>query len=168
MASRAEKQQKELINRVATLVRKGLSPTQAKLAEAFVRRLYSNVPPDDILGESTENVAGAAAALLGFARQRRAGKAKVHVYNPQGGGDGWSSSHTVIEIVNDDMPFLVDSVTAELGRYQGEVHLVIHPIMDMVRDRKGNLKAVHAAGEGPAGTGASVTARSTFFTQPPQ
>ena len=163
MASRAEKQQKELINRVAKLVRKGLSPTQAKLAEAFVRRLYSNVPPDDILGESTENVAGAAAALLGFARQRRAGKAKVHVYNPQGGGDGWSSSHTVIEIVNDDMPFLVDSVTAELGRYQGEVHLVIHPIMDMVRDRKGNLKAVHVAGEGPAGTGASVTARESVM-----
>ena len=163
MASRAEKQQKELINRVAKLARKGLTPAQGKLAEAFVHHLYSNVPPDDILGESPENVAGAAMALLDFVRQRRAGEAKVHVYNPQGGDDRWSSSHTVVEIVNDDMPFLVDSVTAELGRYQGEVHLVVHPIMDMVRDGKGSLKALHAAGEGPPSAGARIASRESVM-----
>src|SRR3712207_7457242 len=40
--------------------------------------------------------------------------------------DGWTSDHTVVQIVNDDMPFLVDSVTAEIGQRELSLHLIIH------------------------------------------
>ena len=42
--------------------------------------------------------------------------------------DGWASRHSVIEIVNDDMPFLVDSTTMEINRQGLTLHLIVHPI----------------------------------------
>ena len=41
------------------------------------------------------------------------------------------------------MSFLVDSVTMELTRQQREIHLVIHPQFDVVRDITGVLQSVH-------------------------
>ena len=49
-----------------------------------------------------------------FARKREPGRAQVRVFNPTIEEHGWQSTHTIIEIVNDDMPFLVDSVTMEV------------------------------------------------------
>ena len=40
----------------------------------------------------------------------------MRVYNPQFEEHGWQSTHTAVEIVTDDMPFLIDSVSMELNR----------------------------------------------------
>ena len=50
------------------------------------------------------------------------------------------SEHTIVEVVTDDMPFLVDSVTAELNRRDLTVHLVVHPILRVRRDPSGRLE----------------------------
>ena len=115
MTNRAEQNKQELIDRVAERVNQRLEKDRAKLAEQFARLLYSNIPPDDIKEESADNLYGAALSLLNFADQRKAGTAKVRVYNPRIEEQGWRSSHTIVEINTDDMPFLVDSVTADLG-----------------------------------------------------
>jgi glutamate dehydrogenase len=75
-------------------------------------------------------------AHLGFARRFSTGTPKLRVYNPRPEEHGWSSPHTVIEIVNDDMPFLVDSVTMELNRQGYTLHLLNHPIFAAKRDRR--------------------------------
>jgi glutamate dehydrogenase len=111
MTNRAEQNKQELIDRVAERVNQRLDKDRAKLAEQFARLLYSNIPPDDIKEESADNLYGAALSLLNFADQRKAGTAKVRVYNPRIEEQGWRSSHTIVEINTDDMPFLVDSVT---------------------------------------------------------
>ena len=54
--------------------------------------------------------------------------------------DGWDSPYTVIEIVSDDMPFLVDSVTMELSRQGYAIELIVHPVMRVVRDGDGELR----------------------------
>src|SRR3546814_6859664 len=76
---------------------------------------------------------------LQWLQQRTPGKASVRAYNPDPTKDGWESQHSVIEIINDDMPFLVDSVTAEISRHEAEVLLVIHPVVTLRRDAKGKL-----------------------------
>ncbi len=73
------------------------------------------MPPDDVAERSLRDLAGAALSLWRFAGRRRPGQAKIRVYNPEPDIDGWSSPHTIVEIVNDDMPFLVDSVTAAIN-----------------------------------------------------
>ena len=148
MVVRAEQQLAELLELVIERVRSRLEPERASIAEEFVRQFYSNVPPDDICHTAPDNLYGAALALLGLASDREIGVPKIRVYNPHLEEHGWKASHTVVEIVNDDMPFLVDSITAALGSYDAEVHLVIHPVFRVSRDQN-QLTAIHPIESAP-------------------
>jgi glutamate dehydrogenase len=64
------------------------------------------------------------------------------VYNPQFEEHGWQSTHTVVEMINDDMPFLVDSTRTEINRQGYAIHLMIHPVMKVRRDPEGRLLEV--------------------------
>src|SRR5439155_18888597 len=96
-------------------------------AVRFVRRYYEHVAEDDLLERSVLDLYGAALAQWNLIQERRPSETKVHVYNPRFEEHGWASTHTVIEIVGDDMPFLVDSVGMELTRRGSAIHLFIHP-----------------------------------------
>ena len=100
------------------------------------------MPPADIAGRSPRDLAGAALSLWHFAGRRRPGQAKIRVYNPEATADGWTSPHTIVEIVNDDMPFLVDSATAAINAGDRVVHLVIHPVVTVERDPGGRLREI--------------------------
>ena len=63
----------------------------------------------------------------------------VRVYNPQVEQHGWQSTHTVVEVVTDDMPFLVDSVSMSLNRLGLLIHITIHPVVAVRRDPEGRL-----------------------------
>ena len=63
----------------------------------------------------------------------------MRVYNPDFEQHGWQSPHTLIEIVTDDMPFIVDSATMQLGRLGYGIDLVIHPVIQVRRDADGHL-----------------------------
>jgi glutamate dehydrogenase len=137
MPVRAEDQKNELIGRLAKRVAERVAPDRAREVERFVRQLYANVPPGDLLRNSVEDLYGAAMGLWNFSQLRMPGAPKIRVFNPTPSEHGWRSTHTVVEVANDDMPFLVDSVTAELNRQDLTVHLVIHPVLKLRRDRSG-------------------------------
>ena len=115
---------------------------EAEQAEAFARQYYRWVAPDDLADRSPLDVYGAALAHFDLARRRAPGALNVRVYNPQFDVDGWQSTHTAVEVVADDMPFLTDSVTAELNRGGYRVHLIIHPVISVRRDEEGRLGEV--------------------------
>src|SRR4030095_10611592 len=73
------------------------------------------------------------------ARRRQPGEVKVRVYSPRFEEHGWRSKHSIVEIVTDDMPFLVDSVAMELNRNGLVIHLPIHPVIAVRRDEAGGL-----------------------------
>ena len=64
------------------------------------------------------------------------------MFNPQSPTDQWSADSTVIDLVNDDMPYLVDSVISALAAAGAVVHRVLHPILDVRRDAGGQLVEV--------------------------
>ncbi len=134
----------DLRKQLAELVRSRMPNARA---ERFVQRFYGNVPPDDLLRATPEQLYGAALAMWQWGQQRPSGGAHVRVYSPRLDEHGWQSDRTVVEIVNDDMPFLVDSVTAELNRQGVTVHLVIHPVVRVVRDVSGRLDSLLEPGE---------------------
>lgn len=139
---RADKLKQQLIDEIVRFVGDRIERKRAPLIDAFVRQFYANVPLADIAGEAPEDLFSAAVSLANFSAQRLPGQTKVRVFNPRIDEHGWRSPHTVIEIVNDDMPFLVDSVTAELNRQELGVHLVIHPIMPVSRGAKGEMSEI--------------------------
>src|SRR6201993_4066596 len=118
----------EIIGKVLALLRDKAPKGKIAQAQTFIRQYYSQVDPEDLAERSISNLCGAALAYLDFMGQFKSGAPKIRVYNPQSQKDGWESAHTVIEIVNDDMPFLVDSVTMEVNRQGVTLHLIIHPV----------------------------------------
>jgi glutamate dehydrogenase len=133
-----------LVDDVCSRVREQLSEGDAARAEAFVRHYYRWVAPEDLAERSPLDLYGLALAHFNLARRRPPGTTKVRVYNPQFEEHGWQSSHTAVEVVTDDMPFLTDSVTMELNRRDFGVHVVIHPVMNVRRDDDGRLTEVLA------------------------
>lgn len=148
MLDKARDRKTERIEQIVEHLRARMDKKQAPSVERFVRRFYQRATAADLAENSAENLYGAAFSLWKFAEQRDSGVPKVRVLNPRVDEQGWKSSHTVIEIVNDDMPFLVDSITANLNRKGYTVHLVIHPIVRVKRDAKGRLQEVVSAKSG--------------------
>ncbi|MHC8491717.1 NAD-glutamate dehydrogenase [Thalassospira sp. SM2505] len=143
MKARKDDPKREVIDKVVEQIQQRIKGKMAKDAEAFVRLFYKDVPPDDMAGRSVDSLYGAALTLYKFTQKRpSADAAKIRVYNPDLEEHGWKSDHTVIEISNTDMPFLVDSVTSVLHELDLTVHLVIHPIMRIARDQNGELQSV--------------------------
>ncbi len=151
MPPKALQQKDSLIESVVSVVQKKLPKARAETAETFIRLYYKNVPPDDMLREEEDNLYGAALGLWQFSGTRKAGEPKIRVYNPQYDEHGWHAHHTVVEIVNDDMPFLVDSITAALNELGLTVHLVIHPLAKIVRDASGQVTTLHDPAVAPNG-----------------
>jgi glutamate dehydrogenase len=143
MVMRAEQQKHEAVETAAALAAGRLKGERGEDVARFLRQFYGHVPPEDILGRSSDELYGAALSLWRFAETRPPGRAKLRVLNPRLEEHGWRSPRTVVEIVNDDMPFLVDSVTAALAGQGFTVHLVIHPILRLERDGGRRVAILH-------------------------
>ena len=104
----------ELLDRaeaVALASRGTGGPPHAQVGE-LLGAYFRHVAPEDLLGRSPEDVYGALASHYAIASSRPQGRAAVRVVTPGLVGTGWSAAgHSVVEVVTDDMPFLVDSVT---------------------------------------------------------
>ncbi|MFJ5773686.1 NAD-glutamate dehydrogenase [Streptomyces sp. NPDC093094] len=106
---------------------------------AFLQRYYLHTAPEDLTDRDPVDVFGAAYSHYRLAENRPQGTANVRVHTPTVEENGWMCSHSVVEVVTDDMPFLVDSVTNELTRQGRGIHVVIHPQVVVRRDLTGRL-----------------------------
>ncbi len=157
MAIRTGEVESGLIDAVCDRVRERLPADSAGPCESFVRQYYRWVPREDLLERSALDLYGAAVAHWNLLAHRAPHEAKVHVYNPEFDRNGWQSPYTAVEIVTDDMPFLVDSVTMQLGHGGHEIKLVIHPVIRVRRDDAGRLLDVLAHGaENPEAIAESI------------
>src|SRR5438067_5962085 len=133
---------------VSKLVAAKVAPEQRATLQAFVESYYGQVDPEDLLERQPADLYGAALSHWNFARKRESGRARVRVFNPSIEEHGWQSTHTIVEISNDDMPFLVDSVAMEVNRHRSTIHLIVHPIMQVHRDARGALISAQPVGGG--------------------
>jgi len=142
LSSRHKELKAEQIARVAALVRQRCPGEEGVLIESFVRRYFAGALALDLAERSEDELYGAVMAHWRLTRKRMPGQPAIRVYNPTLEADGWVSDHTVVAMVNDDMPFLVDSTTAFLVSEGLHVHQVVHPVMGVLRDETGVISAV--------------------------
>ena len=115
----------------------------------FVAAYFDNTDPDEIQSRGPAILFAMANAhwrLLESTRARQ--DAKIRVFNPTLAEDGFVSEHTVIQIVHDDMPFLVDSVTMAVNRTGRTAHWIVHPLLVVQRDGQGQLVKTASATPG--------------------
>ncbi|MFQ5955788.1 MAG: NAD-glutamate dehydrogenase, partial [Kiloniellales bacterium] len=145
MAGKSQARKAELVQKLLDGVDRRLEGDKRALARRFVERYYEGVAHEDMLEMTPADLEGSALGVFAFADRRRPGQPKVRVYNPAFEEHGWHSTHTIVELINRDRPFLVDSVIAALNRQDLTVHLLIHPVIRVRRDRSGHLIAVGEA-----------------------
>lgn len=118
-------------------------PTEAvEPIESFVRHYFAGVAPEDIATRGITDLCGAAYSHWSLGFTRKPGQPLIRVYNPRAEQHGWESSHTIVEVVTDDMPFLVDSMTLALNHLGFTIHLIIHPVLTVRRGRQGHLQRI--------------------------
>lgn len=115
-----------IINQVKTYIRNHITDKkEVELLEAFAQRYFSSASLEDLKERSISDLYGILLSHWRFIYERAADEAKVRIFNPAE-TDGWKSTHTVIQISHNDIPFLVDSVRMVINRYGYQIHFIIH------------------------------------------
>ena len=130
-----EAQVRALMTEASTLLA-GRAPADVAL------RLFARAAPEDLLRYSPGELAELAAGTWAFLQERKAGAPKIRVYAPPYAAGGEMKNISVLELINDDKPFLLDSVMGELAEFGVEVRLVAHPVFTLERDAAGALAGV--------------------------
>jgi len=113
----------------------------------YLTQYFADVPVEDLQGRSEVVMARVALDQLDFAAKRRPGQALIRIFNATEKDNGYSSTFTFVEMVNDDMPFLVDSVAATINRHKLAVHITVHPIITIKRNKNGQVTDIPDAND---------------------
>ena len=142
----------QVFEQLSKIIYSRFKNADADAVNTFVKQYYHYVHSDDLLEREVEDLYGAALAHWHLAQVRKPDETLIHVYNPTLEDHGWQSTHTVIEIVTNDMPFLVNSVSMELNRHGLTYHLIVHPIMHIRRNNRGRVLQIKSSADADAKT----------------
>lgn len=125
------------INRIAHESMSGDAPARF---ERFVADFYTSSSPEDLLDRDPAELFAIAHSMWKMGAKRKSDAASLKILNPRSTKGGWCSKNTVVQIINNDMPFLVDSLTGCLATtMHHRIRMMHHPILEVRRDAKGAL-----------------------------
>ena len=148
MPSQAEERKSALLTEITKLVVSKVPAAQRAYAQTFATKYCSGIDADDLVSRDTKTWSALALDQFGFGQEFLAGAPKMRIFNPKLAEHGWVAACTVIEFINDDMPFLVDSIAMEINRQGIGLHFVIHPLFSATRDDDGVLTSLADARDG--------------------
>ncbi|WP_106478609.1 NAD-glutamate dehydrogenase [Phytohalomonas tamaricis] len=112
------------------------SDDKARAVATFAHHYYAGASFEDLAERRFDDVFGATLTTWAFLQEREPNAAKVRVFNPDFEEHGWQSTHTIIEVLNDNMAFLVDSVRIELNRRGITVHAIHNAVLAVEREQQ--------------------------------
>ncbi len=109
------------------------------LVSSIRKALTQNALPGETEGLTAAHERDAAEFLASVGARRKRGEVAIAIEST--GGEA-GRRRMRIGIVNDDMPFLVDSVANAIAARQLTIHRLLHPVVCVERDKDGKLKSV--------------------------
>jgi glutamate dehydrogenase len=140
--TRNEGQASVILDNVCKLIQKKVHADNVLLVEKFAKALYSNMSKEDLANRNDSDLYGAALSLWNALEKNTTDDAVIRVFNPEVAKDGWQSSHTIVEIIAKDMPFLVDSVRMAMTRENIASHLLLHCPLKIQRDNNAKISGL--------------------------
>ena len=138
----------EVIDRVVALARERRPGDE--LFASFIVEYYAELLEFDVDERPAEDLYAAAANHYALGRVRSPGATRIRVFTPDRERDGWFADRSVVMIVTDDAPFLVDTVRIVLDEAKAEIHLMVHPMLWVRRDESDHIVDVGIAAEDDA------------------
>jgi glutamate dehydrogenase len=128
-ANREESAARPIIDKAGA----SLARSRADIPASFIEQLYGRAVPEDVARYAPDDLATLATRAYDFMAERKPGTPKIRCETIKLANSADRNSVTVVEIVNDDMPFLVDSVMGEITERRLDVGLVAHPLLGVRR-----------------------------------
>ncbi len=116
----------QVIDQIVEVAKKKLAKSELTNFEKFVRSYYRSVAIEELEARKIEDLLGIASSHWISLAERKPGEVTLNVYNPTLESHGWNSKHTVIQLTQDDMPFLIDTMVMELNRLNINMHFILH------------------------------------------
>ncbi|WP_426356934.1 NAD-glutamate dehydrogenase [Pseudocolwellia sp. HL-MZ19] len=136
-----------ILDNVAELIHQKVPKALAPLVHKFSQLLYGNISTLDLNNRNDSDMYGATLSLWNTLNEHKDQHPIIKVFNPQVSKHGWKSSHTVIEVIVRDMPFLVDSLRIALGRLGLTPHLMLNSPIKIIRDKSNKIIDLSAASD---------------------
>src|SRR6202140_4007058 len=113
-----------------------LAKRRSDIPGTFLAELLGSAVPDDLQRYGPDELAAVAERSWSLFAARKAGAPKIS-FEPA----PVTRTVAVLDIINDDMPFLLDSVVGELNQRGLDIRLLVHPVFTVERDVAGTLTA---------------------------
>jgi len=139
----SNKSKQLLIEQVKEILANRMPARAARQAGLFCDAFFHRVPMEHLNRETPVMIATMVTGQLDFLQQCKPGNFSIRVFNPDKQKDGWEYRHTIVELANDDMPFLVDTASMVLQELNLGIHVIVHPVLNVERNADGALKAFH-------------------------
>lgn len=131
-----------LLENVINLVKTKVDSHRAPLVKQFVTDLYGGMHQEDLSARSDSDLYCAAISLWNRLNTRKKNELDICVYNPEISLNGWQSTHTIVEIVATDSPFLTESLMMALSRLGVISHLMLHQPVALKRTSDGSVNKI--------------------------
>ena len=129
----------KVVRHIAGLMSKRYPDAETMHSGIFLERYVNGLTGDALATQSITQIAEAALSLWSFIQQRTLGHTKIRVSSPRKNDAGCAKPPAIVEILNDNVPFLVDSALGVLQTFSRPVQNLVHPVLPMVRDHDGRL-----------------------------
>lgn len=144
-----EKSVKKIVDDLSTLLKKSVPQNQGAAAHDFVQHFYTNPAKETLTRMSQSDIVEGLERLWSFFYERKAGEPKIRVYHWKPKANNALAERIIIDIVNDNMSFSLDSLYGLLQRLGTKARLTFHPILAVERNKKGEVQSV----SGPTNVG---------------
>ncbi|WP_070963405.1 NAD-glutamate dehydrogenase [Vibrio sonorensis] len=132
-----------LLEKVYKLIQDKLELAHQPLVTQLAQHLFSNISQDDLTERNESDLYGAVVSLWHHINEKKPEDVSVRVFNPTVSRQGWQSTHTIVEIVVPDSPFLVDSIKMALSRLDLASHLMLHGPTQIERSKDGDITSIN-------------------------
>ncbi len=129
-----------ILSQLTSKIVKKVSKARQDAIREFTRDFFLTVPVEDLRQRSIEELVAQTSLVWDFIQEFDAKAPKIVIVNPDSVRDNWQSGHTVVMVLQSDMPFLTDSARMEFSRNEIGVHAVQSVVQLATRDSKGKLK----------------------------
>lgn len=165
MMYQASEGHRKFLGQLEEQLRSRFSDEQVRKIINFSGFYYASASLEDLAEYRPDDLYGATVSTWHFVQKNDLNSPKIRVYNPDFEQDGWQSTHTVIEVLQKDMPFLVDSIRIELNRRGLTVHTIHNAVLKFLRDDKGQLLEVAGRKAELEEDNGSVSAESLIYIE---
>ncbi|MFC3153357.1 NAD-glutamate dehydrogenase [Litoribrevibacter euphylliae] len=129
------------LDKFAEIVQERLQGKKCQEVEAFGRHFIRSAPREDIEVLKPSDLYGLVLDTWQFIQDFEDNHFKIRVFNPDYEQNAWQSTHTIIQVLGQNMPFMIDSMRMELNRRHITIHSIYYNLIATQRDDNKLLKS---------------------------